>query len=238
MRRGWQFQGGIKVAIVTGANQGLGALISQNLEGVGYRVIRPSRSSSMPLDVGDHPRVVKFVKDILAKNGRIDALVNNAGYSQPTSLLENTPDEDLLNCFQTNIFGPFFMMRAIVPIMTRQKSGTIVNICSKSAVFPVPRLAAYSSSKAALLSLTQAAAKELRNTNILCVAICPAGMNTKMRASVYGSEDATKQQSPQRVADFVSEIITKGTLRGEAIGQGSCVLIRKDEVTVVEMQDG
>ena len=179
--------------------------------------------------------------DVLREAGRIDVLVNNAGAIYPnTPLLENTMDEDLFDCLQTHVRGPFLMMKKVIPVMRKQNSGVIVNIASKSAVYAVPGLAAYSASKAALVVLTQAAAKELRETDVLCVAVCPAGMNTYAREKAYGREDAQRQMDPQRVADVVTRIVTIRPIeirrRWQYVG-GDCIIVRKDSLEVEKMRD-
>ena len=190
------------------------------------------------MDVRKPEQVAKLVQTVVSESGRIDVVVNNAGYVQPLSPISQTTGAVLLDSFQTNTFGPFFVMKNVIPIMQKQGKGTIVNIASKAAIYTVPELGAYSASKAALVSLTQAAAKELRNTNIICVTVCPSGIRNRRRAAVYGEADAKKQQSPQRVARFIHEIINKHTANHLPVNQGACVIIRKDKVAIEEMKDG
>ena len=227
-----------KIAIITGASKGLGRLIAQRLGETGYGVVDVSRTSSRPVDVTKPDQVTKLIQRVASEHGRIDVVVNNAGYAHPVVPLSQITDEELFESFQTNTFGPFFVMRSVIPMMRRQGDGMIVNIASKAAIYTVPGLGAYSASKAALVSLTQAAAKELRNTGILCVTVCPSGMRTQMRAAVYGRRDAKEQQSPRRVASLIDEIINKHTLDHMPINQGACIIIRKDKVTIQEMKDG
>ena len=228
----------MKTAIVTGASRGLGAQIARKLRGAGVKVIDGSRTSRHPVDVRDSLQVNSFTDHVLAETGRIDMLINNAGFVQSLGPLDHTSDDTLLNAFQTNVYGPFYAMRSVIPAMVKRNKGVIVNIASKSAIYPVPKLAVYSASKSALVTLTQAVAKELRSTNVLCLAVCPAGMHTAMRAAVYGEENAKEQQSIQRVANIVCEIATKRTASTMPISQGSCIIIRKDHVEIREMQDG
>ena len=228
----------MKTAIVTGASRGLGAQIARRLRGAGIQVVGCSRTSPNPVDVRNSSQVNRLVADVLAETGRIDVLINNAGFVQSLRRLERTSDENLLNAFQTNVFGPFYTMRSVIPAMVKRNKGIIINIASKSAIYPVPKLAVYSASKSALVTLTQAVAKELRDTKVVCLAVCPAGMRTAMRAAVYGDENAKEQQSTQRVANIVCEIATNGTASGRPASQGSCIIIRRDHVEIREMQDG
>ena len=228
----------MKTAIVTGASKGLGAQIARKLRGSGIQVLDWSRTSANPVDVRNSSQVQKMAANILAETEKVDILINNAGFVQTLLPLEQTSDEDLLSTFQTNVYGPFYTMRSVIPSMVKRNEGIIVNIASKSAIFAVPKLAAYSASKSALVTLTQAVAKELRNTNVVCLAVCPAGMRGAMRASVYGDENAKEQQSTERVANIVYEIVTNRTTEKRRVSQGSCIIIRKDRIEIREMQDG
>src|SRR2546428_7090562 len=154
----------MKTAIVTGTSSGLGEHIARRLRGAGIYVVGLSRTSPNTVDVRDSSQVKQLANRILAETGRIDVLINNAGLVQPPLPLERTSDETLLNIFQTNVYGPFYTMRSVIPAMVKRNKGIIVNIASKSAIYPVPKLAVYSASKSALVNLTQAVAKELRNT--------------------------------------------------------------------------
>ena len=227
-----------RVAIVTGTNGSLGALIEDALVVGGVRVAGCSRSTKPSIDIRKQGQVNRFVSHTYAKLGRIDVLVNSAGYTHPRLPLVTTPARGFLNSFETNVYGPFLTIRKVIPIMQDQGEGIIINIASKAGVYAVPTLGAYSASKAALVSLTQSAAKELRNTNILCVVVCPSGIDSPMRAALYGEEDAVKQQSPERVAGFVAEIVTKRSVGGMPVKQGDCVIVRKERVDIRAMEDG
>ena len=228
----------MKTAIVTGDSRGLGAQIARRLRAAGIQVVGCSRTSPTPVDVRDSSQVNRFVDNVLEETGGIDVLINNAGFVQSQFPLEQTSNRDLLSVFETNVYGPFYTMRSVIPGMIERNRGIIINIASKSAIYPVPKLAAYSASKSALVVLTQAVAKELRDTRVVCLAVCPAGMRTTMRAAVYGHENAKEQQNPKRVANIVSEIVISGTASGRRLHQGSCIIIRRDHVEIREMQDG
>jgi len=238
-----------RISIVTGASGGLGKFIARDLSRYGHVVVVSSRNPETlsraseegqkdggtymkhALDIRDRAQVNVLIDKVLEKYGRIDVLVNSAGFVHPRLDLENVKHDDLLDCFETNVFGLFYLLQRVVPIMKAQKSGVIINIASKSARFAVPGLGVYSASKSASLVLMQALAKELSEANILCVTICPSGMNTAMRALVYGEEDAAKQQDPESVAKIVYEIVCKT----RSVPQGACVDVIRGEVVVNEM---
>lgn len=238
-----------RVSIVTGASGGLGRFIARDLSRDGHVVVVSSRNTEAlsrvyeegrkdggtymkhPIDIRDRAQVSVLIDKVLEKYGRIDVLVNSAGFVHPRLNLENVKNDDLLDCFETNVFGLFYLLERVIPVMKAQKSGVIINIASKSAKFAVPGLAVYSASKSASLVMMQALAKELSGTDILCITVCPSGMNTAMRALVYGEEDAAKQQDPEFVAKIVSEIACKV----RSVPQGACVNVVRGEVVVNEM---
>jgi NAD(P)-dependent dehydrogenase (short-subunit alcohol dehydrogenase family) len=243
-----------KVAIVTGASSGLGLQIANDLLRKDYKVAICSRHRSNNhrffeniVDITEESEVKLFVKKVMKEFGRIDVLVNNAGYAYPPEIITESKSEHLVNSFKTNVYGPYYLMREVVPIMKRQKDGKIINISSKAGVFGNPYMAVYSASKSALLKMTEAIAKEFRETktNILCVVISPAGMNTKMRALVYGNEDAKKQMDVKFVSGIVTDIITSGSVpnskyknRKEKVLPGTNVIIKSGKTFIELMKDG
>lgn len=242
---------GTRLSIVTGASGGLGRCIASDLSRKGYTVAICSRNSeelsrvctqirqeggvclSRALDIRDRAQVNDFVNKLLGEFNRIDAFVNSVGFVHPRVDLENIRYQDMLECFETNVFGVFNFLERIVPVMKAQNEGVIVNIASKSGRLAVPGLAAYSASKSAGITMIQTLAKEVAATNILCVTVSPGGMNTAMRAYVYGEEDAKKQQSPDLVATVVAEIVA----RERRVPQGADILVARGKVTINEMPD-
>lgn len=259
-----------KVAIVTGATHGLGRALAHALvKEEGYNTALSARSVQelkalqaelshygyapmvRAFDVGDPWKCSQFVQDVDEAYDRIDVLVNNAGYvHKPTDLISLTPQE-LDACLRTNLYGPFYLMQDVLPIMIRQDSGTVVNIASKAAHFPVELEAAYNASKAALVALTRTVARELGDGPIKVISVSPGGMSTRMRAIVWGEEDAAQQQSPEFVARVIADIVTlnrvvvnKLTFRaGDTIQaalevpNGADVLVWRNEVRVFPMEE-
>jgi len=87
-------------------------------------------------------------------------------------------------------------------------------------------------------SLTQVAAKELKGTDVYCVAVCPEGIKTRMREAVYGATDSSRQQEPDRVAKVIADLAISKAVEGKSVSQGGIVIVRKDAVSVIEMEDG
>ncbi len=167
----------VPVALVTGAGRGLGRAVTRALVGRKYCVVTCSTSSAAPglgealhrrVDVSDPAAVDAFMDEMVARFGRLDVLVNNAGYANAPTPISGTSEEVARRCFGTNVLGPFSLMRRALPVMLAQpEGGVVVNIASRAALAPVPGLAAYSASKTALVSLTLAAAKEVDETRVL-----------------------------------------------------------------------
>ena len=159
------------------------------------------------VDILNKKQVDKFVDNVIDSHNKIDVLINNAGYVNELENTENVTEEEFERCMKTNIYSVFYFLKKVIPIMRKQDSGIIVNIASIAGKRGVPTLSSYSASKFAVIGLTQSVGKELKNTNVICIAVCPGGMNTEMRAKVFGPRDAKKQQDPKFVANVVRDII-------------------------------
>jgi NAD(P)-dependent dehydrogenase (short-subunit alcohol dehydrogenase family) len=227
------------VAVVTGATRGLGKAVVERLVPEGYRVVTCSTTAAAPgvgeslhraADLADPKAAEGLLREVVDRFQRVDVLVNNAGYANRPAPLPETSDAIAQRCFATNVLGPYSLMRLVIPVMASQdRGGVIVNIASRAAIVPVPLLAAYSASKSALVSLTLAVSKEIHDPRVVCVSVCPGGMDTEMREALYGSTDARGQQDPRRVAGVVVEVATRRSLRGQPVPSGAAILVAKDE---------
>jgi NAD(P)-dependent dehydrogenase (short-subunit alcohol dehydrogenase family) len=188
-----------KVALVTGAAQGIGKGIATTLAAEGAVVVLTDiqerkvgetaaeihqktggTTRSYRLDVADGAEVQAVVAVIEKEFGRIDVLVNNAGVQEWVPFLEMS--EEMWDRHQAvNVKGTFLLSQAVARIMVRQGSGKIINIASDSGVAPTPEgAAAYCASKSAIIGLTRVIAKELGRHGVYCNAICPGAINTPM----------------------------------------------------------
>src|SRR3954451_17164307 len=148
-----------RVALVTGASSGIGEAAARELVAAGFTVYGTSRKAVageqrdgvtfLPLDVTDDASVASAVGDVLARSGRIDVLVNNAGFGV-TGAAEESSVEQARALFETNVFGLMRVTRAVLPVMRAQGSGRIINVSSIVGLIPVPFMALYASSKHAL----------------------------------------------------------------------------------------
>lgn len=182
-----------KVAIVTGAARGIGAAVARRFAEEGATValtdILPEvaetargigqPASSYVHDVTDEARWQEIVSDVVARHGRIDVLVNNAGILMFKNLLETSP-ADLRRVFEVNAIGTFIGMRTVAPHMIAQRSGSIVNNSSCDGISPANALVAYSGSKFAVRGMTKVAALELGPHGIRVNSVHPGGINTAM----------------------------------------------------------
>ena len=234
-----------RVVLVTGASRGLGKVVAREFASRGWLVGTCSTTREAPgvgeafhrpTDVTDPAAVEEFVSSALARFHRVDVLINNAGFANASASVAETSDEIALRCFTTNVLGPYYLIRRILPVMTALPGGgVIVNVASRAGMVPVPGLAAYSASKSALVSLTLAVAKELGSSKVLCVSVCTGGMDTEMRAVAYGPESARGQLDPLRVASVVVELATERSLEGRPVRSGAAVLVTKESgITVME----
>jgi NAD(P)-dependent dehydrogenase (short-subunit alcohol dehydrogenase family) len=174
-----------KVVLVTGASSGLGRATAALLAAGGIRVYGTSRTPArddlgwpmLPLDVRSNSSVAACVAQVLMREGRIDALVNNAGYAFVGAVEETSLDETRAQ-LETNFFGALRMMQAVLPAMQAQGSGRIVNISSLAGAVAFPFLGAYAASKQALEAMSEALAHELRGSDVRVTLLEPDGMRT------------------------------------------------------------
>jgi NAD(P)-dependent dehydrogenase (short-subunit alcohol dehydrogenase family) len=181
-----------KVWFVTGSNKGLGLAISTAALQSGYRVVATSREPeqvkaklsgfgdrvlALRLDVTKQAEIDAAVAEAQAKFGRIDVLVNNAGYGQ-LGWFENTSDEQIRQQFEVNIFGAMNVTRAVLPIMRHQRSGQIFTISSVAGMIAVAGSAVYSSSKFAVEGWMEGLADEVKPLGITATIIEPGFFRT------------------------------------------------------------
>jgi meso-butanediol dehydrogenase/(S,S)-butanediol dehydrogenase/diacetyl reductase len=184
-----------KVALITGAGTGIGTAIARRFVADGARVCITGRrlemleklERSLPKDsaiscAGDVSKLEDAQKMVMAAvkfGGKLDVLVNNAGIDPPGTIVEVAP-ELWQKVIDTNLTGPFFMMKAALPHLIKNGGGSIINIASLAGIRCLPAMPAYCSSKAGLIMLTQQAALDYGPSKIRCNVVCPGAVRTEM----------------------------------------------------------
>lgn len=193
-----------KTILVTGASSGIGRAIATLLAERGHSVFGTSRKPSagegniqmLQLDVTSGESVAQCIAEVVKRAGRIDGLVNNAGYGI-MGAIEETPIEDAKAQFETNFFGVVRMVKAVLPVMRNQGGGWIINISSLAGRLPAPLGAFYSASKAALRNYSEALRYEVANFGIRVSIIEPGYINTNIMDGMKIAPE-TKEYAPVR----------------------------------------
>jgi NAD(P)-dependent dehydrogenase (short-subunit alcohol dehydrogenase family) len=180
------------VALVTGASSGIGEATAQRLAAAGYQVYGTSRRGTqasgqpfamLPLDVTSDASVDALVKEVVQREGRIDLLVNNAGFGVAPGGAEESSIEQARAIFETNFFGLIRMTRAVLPHMRKQGSGRIINMSSVLGFLPMPYGALYAATKHAVEGYSESLDHELRTRGIRVSVIEPAYTKTPFDAN-------------------------------------------------------
>jgi NAD(P)-dependent dehydrogenase (short-subunit alcohol dehydrogenase family) len=173
-----------KVVLVTGASSGIGRACAELLAARGYRVYGASRRpaaaplvESIAMDVTDDASVRDAVAGVIAREGRIDIVVNNAGIGI-AGAVEDTSVEEAREQFEVNFFGALRVCRAVLPMLRKQRASYIVNIGSIGGLIAIPYQGLYSASKFALEGLTESLRLEVRQFGVHVVLIEPGDHRT------------------------------------------------------------
>jgi NAD(P)-dependent dehydrogenase (short-subunit alcohol dehydrogenase family) len=221
-----------RVALVTGASQGIGRVVASELAASGFRVAAAARSVdqlkeleaqtravAVPLDVTDPRAVTDAVARVESELGPIDLLVNNAGISGPSGASWELGHEEWWNVFEVNVLGTFLCSRAVMPAMVARGAGRIVNVSSNAAFFRIDDdlagviNSAYMASKAAVIRFTEALAAEARPAGVSVFAISPGTVKTDMTAATFADKwDDSDFWSPPKLAAELIAFISSGAL--------------------------
>lgn len=181
-----------KIAIVTGASSGIGEATAELLANSGYKVYGTSRKGEqatqrtykmIALDVNSEESIETALKQVMQIEGRIDLVVNNAGFGIAPGGAEESTIEQTKKLFETNFFGIVRMTRAVVPYMREQGEGRIINIGSILGLIPAPYMATYAATKHAVEGYSESLDHELRTRGIRVSVIEPGYTNTKFEAN-------------------------------------------------------
>lgn len=206
-----------KVAIITGASSGMGKSTAFNLHEKGYKVYGMARRTekmsdlkekgmeAISLDLTKDESIVEAVNTVVKKEGRIDVLINNAGYGSYGSV-EEVPIEEAKRQFEVNIFGLALITQLVLPTMRKQKSGRIVNISSMGGKMYTPFGAWYHATKYALEGWSDCLRIEVKQFGIDVAIVEPGGIQTEWGAIAMENLDKVSGKGPY--AGMVKKVIT------------------------------
>lgn len=181
-----------KVWFITGVSSGFGREIARAALARGdavagtlrqpgqleaFRALAPGRAHAFQMDVTDAAAIGRTIEETVRTAGRIDVLVNNAGYGQ-VGVAEEVSDAETRRLFQTNFFGLLQVVQAVLPHMRARRSGHIINISSVAGMIGIPGMALYSASKFAVEGLSEALAGEVASLGIRVTLVEPGGFRT------------------------------------------------------------
>jgi len=207
------------VAIVTGASGGIGEATARALAQAGYRVFGTSRKAPqsnfsdveyLVCDVTSDGSVEAAVREVLARAGRIDLLVNNAGVGLLAGAEESSL-EQAKSLFDVNVFGVIRTTKAVLPAMRRQRAGRIVNISSVMGLIPAPYMALYAASKHALEGYSESLDHEVRNAGVRVALVEPAYTQTSFESNLVRADQQLDEYELARsnAAAVMREVMKK-----------------------------
>jgi NAD(P)-dependent dehydrogenase (short-subunit alcohol dehydrogenase family) len=205
-----------KIAIITGANQGLGlevarqyieagaslaicarnATLLRQVEQQLRSLLRPGQKIlALPTDVSNADDVKALIRATVDAFGRIDILVNNAGVYGPKGAIEDVDWQEWTRAIEINLYGSILTCRAVLPYFKAQGYGKIIQLSGGGATNPLPRLSAYAVAKAAVVRFIETLAEEVKDTGIDVNAVAPGALNTRMLDEVLAAGPAKVGQS-------------------------------------------
>lgn len=212
-----------RIALVTGANRGIGFEVCRQLAERGFTVLLTARDAAkaktaaeklkssgrvepLVLDVADPASIERAAADVAKLHGHLDVLVNNAGINYDTweTAANAKIDETVMETIATNLLGPWRMCQAFLPLLRKSRAARIVNVSSESGSLASMGAGppAYQVTKAALNALTRTLAGELRGTRILVNSVCPGWVATDMGGA----------GAPRSVKEGAASIVWAATL--------------------------
>ena len=236
----------MRVAIVTGAAQGIGRRTAEILAAAGFSLglmdLRPCSATLDAVqalgadaiellgDLADEAVVAQAAETVQARWGRVDVLVNNAGISS-IAPAEATSGETFRRVLEVNLLAPFLLAKAFGAMMLQQREGSIVNVASIAGLVGIADRSAYNASKHGLIGLTRTLAAEWGGRGVRCNAVCPGWVKTEMDeadqvgggytdADIEGRVPMGRFASPNDIAQailFLAEPTRSGFINGQAL---------------------
>ena len=219
-----------KVVVITGASSGIGLAAAKTflkggwtVYGVALNDFTEGGFKCYQADVSDHVKMQEIFSEIKEKEGRVDVLVNNAGFGISGEVVDHKP-ENIKALFSTNLTASAVNLSIVGRMMKEQGGGKIINTCSLSALFPLPYQACYSAAKAGIDVLTRTVRTELKKYKVYVSDVLPGDVNTGFTDARVKSESADakvnksvarmegyerKGMSPQKVANKIYKLACK-----------------------------
>jgi 3-oxoacyl-[acyl-carrier protein] reductase len=243
-----------RIAIVTGSGQGMGRGVAQVLAEQGHTVLLVARnadrlkkassainaaggkSEAYPCDVTDRKAIATIMSDIGKKYGRVDILVNIAGMMPMPTALGDTTDEVWDAMLGANLTGTFNMIKAVLPMMLKNKFGRIINVSSVSALKAVGYFVGYAATKGGLHALTVALANEVTGQGVTVNCIAPGFTETEEMHRIWGTVAAAQGKSEEEIlAGFWTQIPLARWIQPREIGK-TVAFLASDDASVISGQ--
>ncbi len=232
-----------KVVLITGGSSGIGKAIGTYLHEKNFKVYGTSRNPDnyhntvpftlLKLNVTERSSIRECISNLLAKEGRIDVLVNNAGVGI-TGPVEETPTDEIRNAFETNFYGPLNVIKEVLPSMRKQGSGKIINITSIAGYMGLPYRGIYSATKSALEITTEAYRMEVKQFGIEMTNIAPGDFATNIASGRYHApvmDDSPYRKAYGDTLNMMNEHVDAG-LNPEVMAKVVYKVIQKDRPKV------
>jgi NAD(P)-dependent dehydrogenase (short-subunit alcohol dehydrogenase family) len=207
-----------KVAVVTGAAGEIGTATKPQLAERGARIVAidrdgdglkrtvgdlPASTLAITADVSREDDVASYVKQATDAAGRIDIFFNNAGIEGDIAPITHYPLDTFRRVLDVNVVGVFLGMKHVLPVMTAQNSGSIINTASIAGMIGSAEIAAYTASKHAVIGLTRSAALECTQTNVRVNCVCPGLINSRMLSAITTGRNGGKPMPAEKAADRI-----------------------------------
>jgi NAD(P)-dependent dehydrogenase (short-subunit alcohol dehydrogenase family) len=203
-----------KIALVTGANGGLGSHVTQAMLDAGASVIGVSRNiqqsdfngssfTALSAEIATASGAQGMVDTVVARFGRLDVVAHTVGGFAGGQSIAQTDDATFQRMFEVNLNSTFYLLRAVLPTLRKSRNGRIVAIGSRAALEPGAGVGAYSASKAAMVSLIRTVAQENKDAGITANVILPGTMDTPTNRKAMPKADVSKWVQPANVASLM-----------------------------------
>lgn len=204
-----------KIALVTGANGGLGSHVTRALLDAGATVVGVSRKiqqqdfagpafTALPAEISTAAGATSMVESVMARFGKLDVVVHTVGGFAGGQSIAETDDATFQRMFDLNLNSTFFLLRAVLPVMRKTGNGRIIAIGSRAALEPGARVGAYSASKAAMVSLIRTVALENKDAGITANVILPGTIDTPVNRKAIPNADIRKWVQPANIAALIT----------------------------------